>query len=165
MTVITLATTLLLPMLCRSSEQANRVKCSSNLRQIGYALSAYADAHSGRFPPDLATLAAASDLTSAAFVCASSNDTPAVIDKPSDWAAAFAPDKYQLSYVYVAAGLSKSDLTPESVLLGENPGNHLGEGMNILFGDLHVEWFPKAEGQRLIAAHHASTEPTTRSPE
>lgn len=162
-TLITLAIAFLLPTLCRSSEQADRVKCASNLRQIGQALSAYADAHAGRFPPDLAALAAASELTPATFICASSNDTPAVIDKSSDWAAALKADTHQLSYVYLAAGLSKSDVTSESVLVGENAGNHLGEGMNLLFGDLHVEWFPKGEGQRMMMARHASTGPTTQA--
>src|SRR3982750_4076803 len=52
---------ILLPSLCRSSETANRVKCASNLRQIGQAIALYAQAHAGQYPPSLAVLPAEED--------------------------------------------------------------------------------------------------------
>ena len=38
------------PSLCRSRETANRVKCASNLRQIGQAMLLYAEQNGGAFP-------------------------------------------------------------------------------------------------------------------
>lgn len=160
--LLVVGTALLLPTLCRSSEQANRVKCASNLRQIGMAMDDYAKTHGGKFPPDLQTLARDSDLTSVAFVCPSSSDIPANINKPSDWAEAFKPDSHELSYVYVAGGLGPSDVNDQSVLAYENPHNHLDEGMNILFGDFHVEWFPTKAAAEIIAAHPPGRAATTQ---
>jgi len=62
----------LLPSLGRAREQANRVKCASNLRQIGQAAMMYANEHAGQLPPDLLTLFQDQDLTSEVFVCPSS---------------------------------------------------------------------------------------------
>lgn len=158
--LLTLATLTMLPALCRSSEQANRVKCASNLRQIGQALSTYADSHGGQFPPTIEALADASDLSPAVFDCPSSNDMPAEISKPADWATAFQPNGHHLSYVYVAGGLSASTVTPESILAYENPHDHLDEGMNVLYGDYHVEWVTKAEADRIIAEHSSPSSTT-----
>lgn len=160
--LLAVGVSLLLPTLCRSREPANRVKCASNLRQIGQAIAVYANSHGGRFPPDLQTLAVESDLTSAAFVCPSSNDIPANINKASDWAEAFKPDSHELSYVYVAGGLGTSDVSSESILAYENPHIHLDEGMNVLFGDYRVEWFPKSGADQIIAAHPSPQSVTTR---
>jgi prepilin-type processing-associated H-X9-DG protein len=160
---IVLMILLILPSLCRSSETANRVKCASNLRQIANAMSSYADAHGGHFPSTLETLARDSDLSPAAFVCPSSNDVPANITKAADWGEAFQSGSHESSYVYLAGGLSKSAVTPESILAYEQPGNHLDEGMNILFGDFHVEWFPKAAANQIIAEQTHLASPATHS--
>lgn len=160
--LLAVATSLILPSLCRAREPANRVKCASNLRQIGQAIAVYANSHGGRLPTDLQTLAVDSDLTAAAFVCPSSNDIPANINKPSDWTEAFKPDSHELSYVYVGGGLGTSDVSSESVLAYENPHNHLDEGMNVLFGDYHVEWFPKSGADQIIAAHPSPQSVITR---
>jgi len=47
----------LIPIRPRSREQAGRAQAMSCLRQIGIALSMYAEDNDGEFPPDLATLA------------------------------------------------------------------------------------------------------------
>jgi len=44
------------PQLGRAREPANRVKCASNLRQIGQAAVLYAADHNGQLPPDLPTI-------------------------------------------------------------------------------------------------------------
>src|SRR3954471_16339432 len=64
----------MLPSLCRASETANRVKCGSNLRQIGQAIALYAQGHGGQYPPSLAVLLSADDITAEVMICASSND-------------------------------------------------------------------------------------------
>src|SRR3954452_9358032 len=48
--IIALLISILLPALNRAREQGNRVKCSSNLRQIGLAVQMYANDNKGNFP-------------------------------------------------------------------------------------------------------------------
>jgi len=48
--IIALLISILLPSLNRARETANRVKCASNLRQIGQALQLYANDNKGTFP-------------------------------------------------------------------------------------------------------------------
>lgn len=160
--VLTLLTLILLPTLCRAREPANRVKCASNLRQIGQAIAAYVDSHGGHFPPTFQALAAASDLTPAVFACPSSNDEPATILKSTNWANAFQPESHHLSYIYVASDLTASTISPASILAYENLHDHLDEGMNVLFGDYHVEWVNKWEADRIIAARPTSNALATR---
>ena len=48
--ILVLLGSFLLPSLCRSRETANRVKCASNLRQIGQAMLLYANDNGGHYP-------------------------------------------------------------------------------------------------------------------
>ncbi len=48
--LIVFGISMLVPSLCRSSETANRVKCASNLRQIGQAILLYANDNGGAYP-------------------------------------------------------------------------------------------------------------------
>jgi len=48
--IIALLISILLPSLSRARETANRVKCGSNLRQIGQAMMLYANENSGNYP-------------------------------------------------------------------------------------------------------------------
>src|SRR5947209_12690281 len=48
--IIALLISILLPSLSRARETANRVKCGSNLRQIGQGLQLYANENNGNFP-------------------------------------------------------------------------------------------------------------------
>src|ERR1051326_1244446 len=48
--IIALLISILLPSLNRARETANRVKCSSNLRQIGQALLLYSNDNKGNYP-------------------------------------------------------------------------------------------------------------------
>jgi prepilin-type processing-associated H-X9-DG protein len=51
--IIAFLIAMMLPALCRSTEQGNRVKCASNLRQIGLAIQMYANDNKGAFPRTL----------------------------------------------------------------------------------------------------------------
>jgi type II secretory pathway pseudopilin PulG len=48
--IIALLISILLPSLNRAREQANRIKCASNLRQIGQSIQIYANENKGAFP-------------------------------------------------------------------------------------------------------------------
>ena len=57
--IIALLISILLPSLNRARETANRVKCASNLRQIGQALLLYANENKGNYPRTLYNVASA----------------------------------------------------------------------------------------------------------
>jgi prepilin-type processing-associated H-X9-DG protein len=133
---------ILLPSLNRAREMANRVKCASNMRQIGQDLMLYANANRGQYPPDLDTLLKNGTLTSAEYVCPSSNDTPAPAGTPLTAGA-------HLSYVYVPG--QNSQAPSNAVLLYENMTDHRNDGTNVLFGDGHVQFVPRVKAQPMIA--------------
>jgi prepilin-type processing-associated H-X9-DG protein len=140
----------MLPSLCRSSETANRVKCGSNLRQIGQAIALYAQAHGGHYPPSLAVLLLTEDITPEVMICASSNDeksaaadTAGVVAELAA-AEANAPGyKHCLSYVYAGTALTEKAPTQTTIVAYEPLENHGGDGTNVLFGDGHVEFVSK----------------------
>jgi len=109
--IIALLISILLPSLSRARETANRVKCGSNLRQIGQAMQLYANENQGNYPRTYYNIAngpivntqgssetqpfrtgsqvqtnnigsamflllRTQDITSAVFVCPSSNSEP-----------------------------------------------------------------------------------------
>jgi prepilin-type processing-associated H-X9-DG protein len=134
-----------MPLLGRSRETANVVRCGSNLRQIGQALRLYANAHAGRYPPDLETLLMTGDISPDELICAASDDeaaagptTRAVIDK-------LRSEARHCSYVYVGAGFTVGAVNETHVLAYEPTGNHKGNGMNVLFGDGHVDFLSRSE--------------------
>lgn len=49
--IIGILASLLLPALGRAKAQANRIKCMSNIRQLGISLALYAEDFNGEFPP------------------------------------------------------------------------------------------------------------------
>src|SRR5215813_9248073 len=53
--IIALLISILLPSLNRARETANRVKCASNLRQIGQAILLYSNDNKGAYPRTMAT--------------------------------------------------------------------------------------------------------------
>jgi hypothetical protein len=75
---VALLLAILMPSLGRAREPANRIKCATNLRQIGYACLMYANVNGGRFPDSVATLFVESDLTAEVYNCTSSDATRAV---------------------------------------------------------------------------------------
>lgn len=138
-----------LPDLCRPRETANRVKCASNLKQLGSALLVYANAHDGHYPDTLEQLVLADmDLTKDVFVCPSSNDEAADASTPAEIAASFSKS-HRLSYLYFAKGLTTSarDDTP---LMAEPLDNHDRDGVNILFADGHVDFCQKQSAQKIL---------------
>lgn len=144
-----LGMSILLPSLNRARETANRVKCASNMRQIGQGILIYSNDHRGKYPPDLGTLAKAVDLPPEVFTCPSShNEVPseiraAGIDAQVQWV------QENASYMYIGAGMNNT-AGAEEVVLHEHDDNHGSDGMNLLFGDGHVEWQGLDSAQQMI---------------
>jgi hypothetical protein len=144
--VIPLLIAILLPSLNRAREIANRVKCASDMRQIGTAMDLYNNQFTGSYPPDLGTLLKTEQLQATVFACPSSqtsvpgNLTP---DQAATWVDA------NSDYVYAGAGL-KLGCDPNTIVLYEKDADHNGDGMNVLFANNQVEFFPLARAHQLI---------------
>jgi prepilin-type processing-associated H-X9-DG protein len=147
---VAVGTAILLPALNRARETANRVKCASNERQIGQAILLYANDHQGSYPADLGDLLKDEDLTAAVFLCPSSNTSLPANMAQADLAAWV---KDHGDYVYVGAGLTNATAGATDVVVYEKPGDHK-EGMNILYGDGHVEFDRMAAAVKLIQDQH-----------
>jgi predicted Zn finger-like uncharacterized protein/prepilin-type processing-associated H-X9-DG protein len=154
--MLPLMLSILLPSLNRARETANRVKCASNMRQIGQALLLYANDNQGQYPPKLENLLLAGNITSNVFVCPDSTDTPAPGATPAAQAAALSSGGHE-SYVYIP-NLNTS-ASAETIVLYEPLTDHKAEGMNVLFGDGHVEFDGKAQAARMIAEIQAGFNP------
>jgi len=138
----------------RSRELANRVKCASNLRQIGQACLLYANAHQGQCPARLEDLILTEDIGSEVFTCPSSNDTPAPGPTTQAVAQSLSAGGH-LSYVYLGAG-HPIDSNPDAVLAYEPLSNHAGTGMNVLYFDGHVTFLAAPQARQLLQTLNAS---------
>ena len=135
--IVPLLISILLPSLNRARETANRVKCASNMRQIALGGIIYGnEADDQIFPSDLHTILDTQDVTSAAFVCPSTDDVAAVdgvltLDT-------------SCSYVWLsdAAGVAPVPMTAGSdvPVAAEPLSNHNGDGSNVAWADGHVSF-------------------------
>jgi len=134
--VVFLLGSILLPSMCKSRETANRVKCASNMKQIGNALMMFANEHGGKYPDKLSDLVATEGLTTSVFVCPSSSAESSTATTPDQIGTDLADPKY-CSYVYVKENAGKED----KAVLYEALDDHEKVGMSILFGDGHCDFF------------------------
>jgi prepilin-type processing-associated H-X9-DG protein len=133
---------ILLPSLNRARETANRVKCASNMRQIGQAMLLYANDNMGKYPPDLPTLLKNEDIAASIFLCPSSGETAA--NGPADLESGGHD-----SYVYLGKGLTESS-DQNLPTLYEVDAHHI-DGANFLFVDGHVEFIPKSQEAAILS--------------
>lgn len=120
----------------RESESGGRLRCPSNLRQIGQGLQLYCDEFHGATPPTLAALGKAEDINQTTFVCPDCG-------KP---------------YVYLRPTTRFSSLSADDTVAFCPLGSHGGDGVNVLFGDGHVECI-QAGGQHYTSLLHPTTQP------
>lgn len=149
---------IMLPALNRAREQANRVKCASNMRQIGLAIMMYSNQErNGAFPDSFDKVVKAGFVNNGdVFVCPSSNDTDA--GNTTQQIIAGLHGSGHDSYTYIGSGIdNKAD--GNTVVLYEPPGNHRPDGGNFLFADGHVEFLPKPRAQKIIAEIQAGQNP------
>jgi prepilin-type processing-associated H-X9-DG protein len=129
---------------------SNRVKCASNLRQIGLACVLYANGDpQGRFPASFEVVLSTQDITPEIFCCPSSADERATGSTTQAQVAQLSAGGH-LSYVYVGSSVKNSDAA-DVVVAYEPLKNHHGAGMNVLFVDGHVEWLTAAQGAAFLA--------------
>jgi prepilin-type processing-associated H-X9-DG protein len=146
----------LLPTGGHPREPGNRVKCASNLRQIGQGMMLYADDCGGRSPADLGLLIIQADLNPEVFVCPSSNDTKATGSTTQQAASLSTPGF--CSYVYLGAGL-KIPASPSLIIAYEPLAHHGNDGINVLYGDGNVAWIKRKEAERIIKELKAGHNP------
>ena len=128
--------------------EANRIKCQSNLRQIGQGLQMYAGENGGRLPDDLRALLLTGDFPPYVFVCPAGDDEHAPGDTPAQQAAELLKPGH-CSYVYLAKGLSEP-VNPKRVVVVERLENH-EYGINVLRADGTVEWRDRPAAEELLA--------------
>ena len=171
--VVVVAFSIALPMLNRAREAGGSPKCSSNLRQLGQALTIYANDHEGRLPDSLEEMLASVDVTNDVMICPSSNDEIAPRGEPSEIIANIRArglrtriDEPQgqprhCSYIYLGKGLSTGAITPATVLIVEPLANHDGDGINVLYGDGRVDFITteKAKGLSGLLGSAPATAP------
>ena len=144
----------LLPPLQRAREQANRVQCANNMRQLGQAMMIYANTNSGRYPDRVDRLLAY--MPPGSFVCPSTSDTPAGGTTPQLIAADLAKGGH-FSYVYVGQNYSTGSLSNPAVtiVLYEPLGNH-NDGINVLYADGSVNFLNRGMAVTTIAMLNAT---------
>ena len=134
---------IMLPSLNRAREAANRIKSSSNLRQIGLACLMYANTNKDKMPPDFNALLHSQEITVDVFINPRTSTA-----RPVPPAGANAADFYgnwangEADYVYVGSGKSTNE-NADHILAYEKPAG-LSDGINVLFFDGHVEFMPMA---------------------
>jgi len=146
------------PRLVTCRETPPRAKCASNLRQIGQAAWLYANENGGRLPDDMADFFT-QDLVPGVFVCPATNDAPAIAAPTTQATGANVEAPGHCSYVYLGKYWMSDELTPHVVLAYEPLKNHQGRGMNVLYGDGHVDWLSAPEAIKLLSELNAGYNP------
>ena len=136
----------MMPSLARARMQANRIKSASNLRQIGQALLLYANENKGKYPREMGELLLTQDVTIDVFVNPQSKTSPPRNKNKEDQAVWVSKDS---DYEYLGAG--KNNQTGADVVIAHEKIRPGLPGINMLFGDGHVEWTSVNAAQATLA--------------
>jgi prepilin-type processing-associated H-X9-DG protein len=141
----------IMPSLARSRMVANRVKSASNLRQIGLGLVLYANENKGKYPADFGEVLLTQDITAAVFI---NPQTRTRLPRGKELKAMAEWVRLNSDYEYLGAGKT-NQAGPEVVLAHEKirPGD---QGINMLYGDGHVEWNVIGVAREILAKQRAA---------
>jgi len=140
-----------LPALTRARMTANMVKSASNMRQIGQAMLLYANENKGKYPRTMGELLLTQDITIDVFVNPQTR-TRAPREKTKDEQALWVSN--DSDYEYLGAG--KNNLTGADVILAHEKIRPGSRGINMLFGDGHVEYTLLPNAQQMLARQKAA---------
>ena len=154
---ILLLISMMLPKRGRATETANRIKCASNMRQIGQAIMLYRNENQGQYPPDPEALLLTQQISSEVFTCPSSDDERAPGSTAQAQAANLSTPGH-LSYVYLGKSMNVTT-SAEAVVLYEPLTNHKKDGANFLFAGGHITFIPMPLAQKIISEINAGQNP------
>jgi prepilin-type processing-associated H-X9-DG protein len=119
-----------------AEDAADRNRSATNLRQIGQAITLYANENKGAFPPDVATVVKSQSLT-------------AEIGKSP-----FGPAKDGIDSALIQYGGATNPMTnprlTDVIVAYDQAALEQGEGTNALYGDGHVDWLPPEAIKRAL---------------
>jgi len=142
---------ILLPAIEHARHQAYIDKCASNLRQIGQAMLLYANENKGKYPREMGELLLTQDITVEVFVNPETKTKAPRNKNKEDQAAWVSKDS---DYEYLGAG-KNNQAGPDVVLAHEKmrPG---AQGVNMLYGDGHVEWNVLSAAEQTLTRQRAA---------
>jgi hypothetical protein len=148
----------------------HRIHCASNMRMIGLGLLHYGKDHKNQLPPDLGALATSAGIGPEHFVCPSATGDlvlpPNLKSRSPQEQAAWV--NANAMYVYAVPAKSLDQIGATDILLYEDPLNHIGRneglstGMNIVFGDAHVERHSMEDANRILKRAGIEPRPESR---
>jgi hypothetical protein len=121
---------MILPAIAHAREGAHLAQCLNNEKQIGLAISMYADRHDGNIPRTFDDLQPYSTNLDKLLICPSAKD----VSHPS----------YR---IMLGGGKWQGD-DPDAIVLIESLSNHRF-GQNVLYDDGHVSWSNRQDSAKL----------------
>ena len=147
----------IIPFLGRAGPRAKKVKCASNLRSIGQVIAMYQYDHRV-WPQTFGEILIDGDLEAEVFTCPQGDARRASV--PTTQAAALSlANPQHCSYIYFPPPPGAKTVSPNWIFAIERMENHSRTGINVLFGDGHVEWLDKKAAEFIISELNAGRNP------
>lgn len=120
----------------RARQIDDRLKCAANLRELGRVIRIYANDHDGDYPPadQWCDILMGYGVSEGQFICPSAGDGPSHYAINPNCNSAVSPPDMVLLF---ESGAGWNQFGGPELLA---PENHGGEGCNVLFNDMHVEF-------------------------